>query len=231
MHVITWLWSQPNARVVYTAENVNTWARMVRRNTTLDVRLSCVTDAPDGIDSTINIIPLPATVDFHNPHWSGAKGLPQCYRRLDMWRADAAETYGERFLSMDLDCIINANIDHILNRTEDFLMYRGTSPARPFNGSMVLMDAGCRPQVFEQFTPAGAIEASAKFVGSDQAWLAHVLGWGEKTIGEESGIWWYHPQKYKSSEFRKNAPILFFPGAKKPWQFNERELIERVNYR
>jgi hypothetical protein len=72
-----------------------------------------------------------------------------------------------------------------------------------------MLTAGARPQVYEKFSPAGAEEASRRFVGSDQAWLAHVLGRGEATFRPDQGV-------TRWGQANKGA-IMFFPGHVKPW--------------
>jgi hypothetical protein len=74
---------------------------------------------------------------------------------------------------------------------------------------MLLMTAGARPHVYEDFTPEGAEEASRLFVGSDQAWLGHSLGPGEAIWTDADGV----VRWGKSGQGR----IMFFPGNIKPW--------------
>lgn len=72
-----------------------------------------------------------------------------------------------------------------------------------------MLTAGCRPHVYESFTPAKAEEASRRFVGSDQAWLAYALGRGEATWGPADGVMrWGQPGE---------GAMVFFPGSVKPW--------------
>lgn len=216
LSVISWLWRQKDGRTGYTAEHVNIWAAMVRRHLSMDHEIACVTDMPEGIDPSIRIIAPPG--DFENvaiPTWPGGKGFPQCFRRLAMFHPDAAATFGERFVSMDLDCVIAGSLDPLFDRSDDFVMYRGTSSRRPYNGSMLLMTAGARSQVYTQFSLEGAIEAGQKFIGSDQAWISHTLGWGEATWGPEHGVvWWNSAKNHLAPEWK----LMFFPGCPKPWE-------------
>lgn len=210
--VMTWLWRQPDGRTTFTATHVNIWAAMLRRHCKLDIEIACVTDEPEGIDKAIRIITPPRFHDdLRTSRWKG--GRPSCYRRLSLFRHDAAKLFGaERFVSMDLDVVIGGSIDRILDRGEDFMICAPSSAGKRwrYNGSMMLLDAGARPQVYERFTPAGAEEASRNFVGSDQAWLAHILGPGEKTWGPKEGVtrWGSGPEPGR---------MMFFPGQVKPW--------------
>lgn len=216
--VLTWLWAQPNGRTSYTAEHVNTWAAMVRRHLTMDHRLACVTDMPEGIEPSIKIIAPPGEFeDVSIPTWSDAraKGLPQCFRRLVMFAPNAAEMFGERFVSMDLDCVVGDSLDPLFDHGHDFRMYRGTNASRPYNGSMVQMTAGCRPKVYTEFSQERAIDAGKKFLGSDQAWISFQLGWGEADWGPEHGVHWYGSRHNRNAIGRR---LMFFPGNPKPWQ-------------
>lgn len=209
--VMTWYWTQEGGRAQFKPEHVNIWAAMLRRNCTLDIEIACATHEPDGIDPSIKIITPPPFYDgLKTTRWKG--GRPSCYRRLSMFSPDAAEVYGaERFVSMDLDCVIGGNIDHIFDRDEDFIICPPSQDGARwiYNGSMLMMNAGARPQVFEDFTPAGAELASQKYVGSDQAWLAYSLGVGETTWTEDDGVVRWNGNR--------SGPLMFFPGTIKPW--------------
>lgn len=212
--VLTWLWSQPEGRTKFTAHHVNVWADMVRRNLDMPHRIACVTSTPEGIDSSVEIITPPGEFEEVQPRWGPTK--PNCFRRLAMFRRDAAKIFGERFVCMDLDCVIGGPLDPLFDREEDLVLFKGTAPGRPYNGSMMLIKAGCRPHVYETFDQAGADESGDKFLGSDQAWLAHSLGSGEATWDEGDGVWFYGKHWLREIK-RAHARILFFPGKIKPW--------------
>lgn len=212
--ILTWLWSKPGSRTNYTAAHVNIWAAMVSRHVTIPHRIACVTDMPEGIDSYIEIIKPPGEfVGLETPTWNGDK--PNCFRRLSMFRPDAADIFGERFVCMDLDCVIGANIDILFDRDDDFVMYKGTSFDRPYNGSLMMLSAGARPQVYLEFNEENAIKSGQKYVGSDQAWISYCLGPDEKTWSFEDGICWWGSQ-YNTLIPEKR--IMFFPGQIKPWE-------------
>jgi hypothetical protein len=193
--------------------HVNIWADMLRRNCTLPIRIACVTDTPEGIDPSIKIIKPPA--EFHEVetvNWT-MRGKPNCYRRLVMFRKDAAKFFGRRFCCMDLDTVIGGNVDAILSREEDFIINSPSFPSRRFryNGSMMMLTAGARPQVYDEFTEGEALIASGQFVGSDQSWISYILGPGEAMFTADEGVvrWSEAPE----------GRIMFFPGKgfMKPW--------------
>jgi hypothetical protein len=213
--VLTWLWHNPSCRTQFKAEHVNTWADMVRRNLSMPHRIACATDMPQGIDPGVEIITPPG--DFHDvqPTWGPRK--PNCYRRLAMFRRDAGEIFGKRFVCMDLDCVIGGPLDPLFDRKDDLVLFKGTASDRPYNGSMMLIRAGCRPEVFEKFDKAAAFASGTAFHGSDQAWLALCLGWGEATWDASDGVYFWG-REYDVAKKAKACPrILFFPGKLKPW--------------
>ena len=207
--VLTWLWAQPGVRSAYTADHVNIWAAMVRRNTKQSVRIACVTDTPEGIHPWIDIIAPPR--EFENvriPTWPDHR--PQCLRRLTMFRPDAASIFGQRFVCMDLDCVIANPLDPIINTPHDFRICKGTAKGRPYNGSLIVMTAGARPKVYTEFSPEGAVEAGKKYLGSDQAWIAHCLP-NEATFDLRDGVMMSHGLR------PREGVVMFYPGAEKPW--------------
>lgn len=234
--VLSWLWSQDRTIYRYTAEDVNVWAAMVSRNLTLPHKLACVTDRPKGIDLSIEILPLPDS-SLKASRWPSSKGLPQCFRRLDLWRADAADVYGDRFVSMDLDCVIISSLDALFERSEDVVLCQGKTGKAPYNGSMLLLKAGARPDVYERINAAEVELASQLYLGSDQAWIGHVLGPNEATWTEADGVYRYSVRQFPApvksqasfAASRKAFPnqernprppedmrILFFAGQHKP---------------
>lgn len=217
--ILTWYWKQPEAAVEYTAHHVNIWADMVQRNITIPHRLVCMTANPDGIDPKVECIAPPT--DFENvriPSWGPKK--PQCLRRLVMFRRDAASIFGKRFVCMDLDCVVSGLLDPLFEDDVDFKIYRGTAPGRPYNGSMMMMRAGARPQVYDEFSLEGATEAGRRFVGSDQAWISYKLGPDEAVWGAEHGVkWWESRGPNRRTD---GVRLMFFPGFMKPWHIVDR---------
>lgn len=218
--VLTWLWRQEGGRTSYTATHVNIWVDMVRRHLKMPHRLACVTDIPDGIASHVEIIKPPSEFeDIRLPTWKEAR--PQCLRRLTMFRPDASAIFGERFVCMDMDCVISGPLDPLFDCSDDFRIFAGTAANRPYNGSMMLLRAGARPQVYADFTAAGAIEAGKRFVGSDQAWISHCLGPNEATWTDRDGVFWW-----QGAGAVPEAPrVLFFPGSSKPWEMIEHPYV------
>jgi hypothetical protein len=211
--VLTWLWKQPEGRTTYSAEHVWIWADMVSRNLAMKHRLACVTNETD-LPPNVERIDPPGEFEDVQPKWGPRK--PNCFRRLVMFRRDAAKTFGRRFVSMDLDVTIGGQLDPLFDRPEDFVILKGSAPVRPYNGSLMLIRAGCRPQVYEDFDQAGADASGELFHGSDQAWLAHKLGPNEAIWDKSDGVQYFRPGGWSN---KLQPRIVFFPGPPrlKPW--------------
>lgn len=211
----------------YDAGKVNLWAAQIRRNLTIPHRLACVTDHAKGIDSSIEIIPMQHDFDHVRvASWSETHRRPQCYRRLTLFAPDAERRFGaKRFVSMDLDFLATANLDPIFDHNDDLRILRGSAASRAFNGSMIQMNAGARPQIFTQFSAEAAAQARRKHVGSDQAWLCYALSPKERTWSFKDGVFFFRPNQRWLGEVPKGMRMVFFPGYPKPWNLPESTLF------
>lgn len=186
---------------------------MVRRNYQEPHRFICVTDAPEGIDSRVEIVPL--WNDFASVPSPLGKGYPSCYRRLKMFSKEIAAIFGERFVSLDLDCVITSDVAPLWDRADDFVIWGDTNRTTPYNGSMILMTAGARKQVWEDFNPKTS-PAAAKalgYLGSDQAWIGARLGAMEHKWTAKDGVYSYRNEiAPKQGKLPENARIAIFHG-------------------
>lgn len=205
------------------AEQVNTMRRMVARNYPEPHRFICVTDDAQGLDEGIEAVPLWTDLaDIPNPSFRGG---PSCYRRLKVFSRDIGKVLGERFVCFDLDMLITGDLRPLLNRTEDFIAWKNPHPAWPYNGSMFMLTAGARPEVWESFDPetSPGISHAAKCRGSDQGWMSYVLGPNEATWGRADGVWSYQDEILKrrgitlAEHLPKGARVVAFHGVIDPW--------------
>lgn len=190
---------------------------MVRRNLALPHRFICVTDDDKGIDSEVEIVPLwDDHAELRNP--SGANG-PNCYRRLRVFSKEAGKLFGPRFVSLDLDCVVTGDLTPLWDRADDFICWGGTHPSTTYNGSMMLMTAGSRSQVWEQFDPAisPAAARAAGCYGSDQGWISYCLGPSEPRWTKADGVYSFRNDVRRMRGLPKDARIVFFHGRLDPW--------------
>lgn len=229
--IVTFKWNKPKtgyklkSPVEYGHEHVNVIYNSIKRNTTIPFDFFCVTDDPNGLSQDIKFIPL----------WDKHISLGGCYNRLYVFSEEVENLFGKRFLCIDLDCVIVSNIDHILNRTEDFIINKFLSKGghgQIYNGGLFMMTAGSRKQVWEKFVPEETlplldqIRIEKNLVGSDQAWIQTCLGNNESLFTEQDGVYDY--SFLPNNLLPDNASIVFFPGKVDPSQ--EKEKIAWVNY-
>lgn len=219
---VCWKWKPIRGyRSKFEGEHVNILRRMIARNYHAPFKFTCITDDPAGIDPDIQVIPLWDEFSaIPSPHDHGPRRVnPSCYRRLRMFRRDAAEWLGDRICSIDLDTVITADITAMMQRPEAFIIYGDTHPTSPYNGSLILFDAGCRPQLYEDFHPqqSPALALKKGYYGSDQAWIGACLGPDEAKWTRRDGVYSYRNELGPHHrELPPNAKIVVFHGHTDP---------------
>jgi hypothetical protein len=216
--ICTFKWTQHGYRSKYGPQQVNTLRNMVKRNYNKPHRFVCITDDPTGIDPDIRIVPL--WDDYRNLPNPSFKNGPSCFRRLKMFSREAAEFIGPRFACIDLDVVVTGDLSPIFDRQEDFVIWGDTFPGYWYNGSLWVMTAGSRAKVWETFDPhkSPKIANAAGRKGSDQGWISHCLGKGEKVFNVNDGIYSYNNHiKKMSGKLPENARIVIFHGVHDPW--------------
>lgn len=203
----------PAAVLEYTSEHVNTLFRMLQRHYHKPFRLICVTDDPAHIDC--ETLPL----------WDKYLYLGGCFNRLYTFSPDMQELFGERFVCIDLDCVIVNDITDLFSSSTDFMInsYKPlphtASPDQRYNGGLYMMNAGARKEVWESFDPVESVRriqnSPQVCIGSDQAWIRLCLG-------REEARWTCGHGVYESRQFNDKLPedarIVFFAGARDPSQ-------------
>jgi len=218
LSVVTWKWqAKPGYRSVFTARHVNVLRNMVERHLHMPHRFICATDDPVGIDPRVEVVPL---WDEIAP-LSRPNNKPNCYRRLRMFSSEVIPIFGNRILSLDLDSVIVKDMTPLASRKEDFIAWGDTAKNTFYNGSMMLLTPGARQRVWDEFDPrqSPGITALAGIVGSDQAWISHVLGPKEATWGEADGIYSFRNYfiRLGRTALPSNARAVFFHGKFDPW--------------
>lgn len=217
--VVCWKWKKPGYRSSFPASAVNILRNQVARHYPQPHRFVCITDDPTGIDEGIEIVPIwDEHKDIPNPTWSWG---PSCYRRLKAFSADFEEIAGKRFVSIDLDTVITGDLRPLWNRPEDFVIYASVQARMAYNGSMFMMDTGCRRQVWDTFDPETSprIANAAGKHGSDQGWIGHVLGPNEATWSAKDGIYAYRWDclRQRRGRLPPRSRMIVFHGKYDPW--------------
>lgn len=223
LSIVTWKWVPCQGyRSEFTAHTVNVLKKMVARHYPQPHRFLCVTDDPAGLDPEIEVIPLWGEyANVASPH--GEKH-PSCYRRLRAFHPDIGAIFGPRFVSLDLDVVLTGDVTPLWDRPEDFVCYGGTHRAGHYNGSMFLMNAGARPQVWTSFNPRTSPQQAraAGCFGSDQGWITHCLGAGEPMWDRPDGVYSWRNHLQPGGALPSDARMVIFHGAFKPWDLQGR---------
>jgi len=218
----------------YTAGHVNNLHKAVSLNLSIPHEFICITDDPTDINC--KTIPL----------WDKCREYGGCYNRLYVFSKDMKDIIGDRFVCIDLDCVITGNLDPLFDHDLDFVInsYYGPQPKQYYNGGLFLMDAGVHDNVWTEFEKdiPGNIELleeerkQGNLLGTDQAWISHILG-PEKAVYEcEDGVIPYRllKRRGKQSILPDHAKMVFFAGNADPStvQFTDKWVREywRCNY-
>lgn len=230
--LVCWLWRQPGRQPQYTAEHVNILRRMIARNYRAPQRFICVTNEPGNYDAGVEIVPDRCDfADVPSPH---GRGAPSCYRRLRLFAPDAAETFGEQIVSIDLDCVIVRDLTPLWDRPEPFVCWRDPLYGHQLCGSMFMLRAGTHPRVWSDFDPktSPAEAAAAGYRGSDQAWISYTMGWWTPRWTPGDGVWSFRVDLAGGSlPLLDHARVVFFHGAAKPWNQATQIAWVREHYR
>lgn len=151
--------------------------------------------------------------------------LPGCFCRLRMFDPAWQEKHGltGRIVCMDLDSVVTGPLDDLFDRPEKFVILAGANSANPcpYNGSLVMLRAGARPDVWRDFSLKRAGEIPHFAFPDDQAWYAHKMPdaavW---KAGLESGVYAFQkPGWPKGEALPKDARLVVFPGWRDPSKF------------
>jgi hypothetical protein len=149
------------------------------------------------------------------------------FAKLMLWREDIGDIIGERIGYIDLDCVITRSLDPIFDRTEDVVLWRNPNyqikkRRGRYNTSIILLDAGARPHLYDDFNPIKHPRELRKIMGgTDQAWISTQL-----SVTDEA-YWSSDDGVYGAGRLRDIAPgvrttlpadarIVFFPGPREP---------------
>lgn len=189
---------------------------MIARHYAKPHRFICVTDDAAGLDG---IETFPLWSDWANIPSPHGGNNPSCFRRIKAFSPEARAWFGERFVNIDLDTVIVSDIAPLFDRPEEFVILRDPLYPQQYNGSLWMLTAGSRPQVFDTFdpetSPKAALAAGKK--GSDQGWISHCLGPGEAQWTKADGVYNYRWDKVRGGELPADARIVFFTGPVDPW--------------
>ncbi len=140
-----------------------------------------------------------------------------------MFHPEIGGVFGERFVSLDLDVVLTGDVSPLWNRHEDFVAWGDTNPqpGSHYNGSMMLLRAGSRRQVWDRFNPTTSPEEArrAGAWGSDQGWISYCLGPGEAKWRRADGVYSLRLdfEQQRRRALPVDARLVVFHGRWDPW--------------
>ena len=198
----------------------------MRRHLREDHRFICVTDRQVKWWDGIEVEPAP------NPELLQVKG---CFARLRMfdpeWQRLTDIEPGDRVVSIDLDAIITGPLDALFSGAQNFMILTGANAANPcpYNGSVWMLRAGYRPDVWSDFSLEAAGKVPFYEFPDDQGWLAHKIpdevGW---RVGSRSGIYAFQKKEWPGgTDLPNDARMVVFFGWRDPKKFEHLDWVRR----
>lgn len=214
--VCAWLWGEK-----YGLDHVRKLRAGLLRQLKAPHRFHVVTDrAALFRDEAFTTVCIPEA----DRHLLSVKG---CFARLRAFDPGWLESFGvfagDRLVSMDLDSIVTGPLDPLFSRPDNFLILTGANAANPcpYNGSLWMVRAGYRPDVWSDFSLDAAAMVPHYEFPDDQAWFAHklpgVTGW---KVGTSSGVYAFQKPGWPKGEgLPADARLVVFPGWRDPSKF------------
>lgn len=212
LHVCTFAWGNK-----YSHDYVARLVSGVRKNLKESHRFLLLTEWRIQLDG-IAIAPI------RDMELTAIKG---CFARLRMfdpeWQASVGIKKGDRIVCIDLDSIVTGPLDALFCRADNFLILTGANAVNPcrYNGSLWMVRAGYRPDVWSEFSLDAAAEIPCFAFPDDQMWFEHkmpdVVGW---KAGSSSGVYAFQKPGWPKGEgLPSDARLVVFPGWRDPAKF------------
>ncbi|AZV21470.1 hypothetical protein [Mesorhizobium sp. M7A.F.Ce.TU.012.03.2.1] len=203
--ICTWVWGTK-----YGSDHIAKLFAGVRRNLAQDY---------------VPMVTTPVAADLHLTEMKG------CFARLRMfdpaWQEANGLKRGDRIVCMDLDLVVTGPLDELFDRPEPFVILQGVNAVNPcpFNGSLWMLEAGYRPDVWQEFSPALAAKVPYHEFPDDQAWLADMIpdaaGWTA-----DDGVYAFQKRGWPKGEaLPKDARVVAFPGWRDPSQYTRLDWV------
>lgn len=213
--VVVWKWGTK-----YGAGHVAKMRNMLQRHLHQPHRLVCITDKPKDLPEGVEPFPMPKTLQWD------FKGM----RRMWLYSAKAGQI-GDRLFQLDLDVVLTDAIDPIVNRPEDFVIWKSDSNWKDkwaYNATVMLISPPAKDALWQRFMadPKGVFkEADADGwgpkVNSDQAMACYLMKDDPPAVWTQAdGIFAYRVFAGKHGERGQVLPegcrIVSFHGPRDP---------------
>lgn len=212
--IAAWLWGDS-----YGEHYVRKLASAVKRNLKQPHRFICITDRHRH---------LPGIEQVQFQDKQGLTKIPGCFSRLQLFNPAFQELCcikpGDRVANLDLDMVVTGPLDLLFLRDDDFTILQGintTNPC-PYNGSIWMLRAGARPDVWSDFSLENYHDIGVRYHAfpDDQGWFDYMMP-GAGAWGPETGVYGFKKQGWPSGDdLPPNACIVAFPGWRDPAKFS-----------
>ncbi len=154
--------------------------------------------------------------------------IPGCFARLIMfsryWQAEHGIHPGDKVLNLDIDLVVTGSLDPLFERDDDFTILQhvnSTNPC-PYNGSVYLLKAGARPDVWSDFSVENYHKLGVPFHSfpDDQGWFHYKMpDAGAYTSAD--GVYAFKKKTWPpGDDLPEGARIVAFPGWRDPNSYN-----------
>lgn len=222
----------------YGADYVNRLFSMVRRQLSIPHRFICLTDDPNGLEPTIQTVPLPPS------------SLEFCWSKLWIFSPGLAPA-GSTLLYLDLDVVVTDGLDELLEYRSalDFVSVLDWNRwwSSQFNSSVMRFVAGAHADLYKHFLEAveagklvkkrewdECLQSRDKVVywrglrryGSDQEWISRQLR-QQGRLGERSypGPWILSYKRHCRKGLPAGAKVIVFHGEPKPHEVRDEHIV------
>ncbi len=213
--ICTYLWGNK-----YDESYVEKLAAGLKRHMKEEYRFICISDKDVDVPGVINYkIP---EVDRYLLERKG------CFARLRLFdpRYQAKLGLTGRVVSIDLDVVVCGDLYPLFYRSESFMILQGANAKNPcpYNGSLWMIRAGYRPDVWNMFSTEAAEKVPAYEFSDDQGWLhwcvPNASGW---RAGSASGVYAFRKPGWPpgADDLPEDARLVCFPGWRDPSQFTD----------
>lgn len=167
--VTTWCWGEK-----YDDSYVQKLAASVHRNLTEAHRFICFTDRERNLGAGIEQWPIKVE-DYRLTQVKG------CFARLRLfdpnWQRQLGLVDGDRIVNLDIDLVVTGELDPLFNRADGFTILQGVNSQNlcPYNGSVWMLRAGYRPDVWRDFSLEAAVKVPFHSFPDDQGWFWHKM--------------------------------------------------------
>lgn len=180
--IVLWHWGQR-----YGPQHLVRMRSMLARHLSFTHRIVCITDRPSDVPAGMQ--------SFDVAHTIPKRGDFNCIRRMWLYAGKQPKgrpwpgDLGERLLQLDLDVVLTDTIDPLVNRPDDFVIWKSDSTKKPnrphgwaYNATVMLLTPGARADVYSRYQDdRKGIEREADADGwdvrccSDQAIATYLL--------------------------------------------------------